>query len=88
MGGACDLTDDAKEDLEGLPKAVQKRVTCVVERMQNDPFRGDVKALHGDEWKGTFRRRIRDYRIIFLPDWTHKVVHILRIVIRSDKTCR
>lgn len=88
MNWACDLTDDAKEDLKGLPKPVQKRVARVVEQMQHDPFQGDVKALHGDEWKGIFRRRIGDYRLLFLPDWANQVVHILRIVIRSGKTYR
>jgi len=88
MNWAFDLTDDAKEDLKNLPKAVQKRVARVLEQMQHDPFQGDVKALHGDEWKGMFRRRLGDYRILFLPDWAHQIVHILRIVIRSGKTYR
>lgn len=88
MSWACDLTDDAKEDLGGLPKPVQKRVARVVDQMRNDPFQGDVKALHGDEWKGVFRRRIGDYRILFVPDWTNQIVQILRIVVRSGKTYR
>jgi len=52
MSWACDLTDDAKEDLKSLPKPIQKRVARVVEQMRHDPFQGDVKALHGGEWKG------------------------------------
>jgi mRNA-degrading endonuclease RelE of RelBE toxin-antitoxin system len=88
MNWACDLTDDATEDLKDLPKAIQKRVARVVEQMQHDPFQGDVKALHGDEWKGVFRRRIGDYRILFLPDWANQVVHILRILLRSSRTYR
>jgi mRNA-degrading endonuclease RelE of RelBE toxin-antitoxin system len=88
MSWACDLTDDAKEDLRSLPKPIQKRVARVVEQMQHDPFQGDVKALHGSEWKGAFRRRVGDYRILFLPDWPHQILHILRILIRSGKTYR
>jgi mRNA-degrading endonuclease RelE of RelBE toxin-antitoxin system len=49
-------------------------------------FQGDVKALHGDQWKGVFWRRIGDYRILFLPDWANQVEHIFRILIRSGKT--
>jgi mRNA-degrading endonuclease RelE of RelBE toxin-antitoxin system len=88
MNWACELTDDSKEDLNSLPKAVQKRVSRVIDQMQNDPFQGDVKALHGEEWKGIFRRRVGDYRVLFLPDWSHQVVRILRIVIRSGQTYR
>jgi len=56
--------------------------------MQSDPFQGDVKALWGDEWKGVFRRRIGDYRLLFLPDSGRQVASVLRILIRSEKTYR
>lgn len=48
MSWVCDLTKDARGDLQDLPKAVQKRVARVLEQMQSDPFQGDVRALHGD----------------------------------------
>ena len=88
MSWACDLADDAKRDLRRLPKSVQKRVAQALDRMQDDPFQGDVKPLHGEEWKGTFRRRIGDYRLIFLADHQGKAVYVLRILIRSGKTYR
>ncbi len=68
MNWVCELTDDAKEDLISLPKTTQKRIARVLEQVQLDPFHGDVRALHGDEWKGVFRRRLGDYRILFVPD--------------------
>ena len=67
MSWACKLTPDAEHDLKDLPKAVQKRVGRVLTQMAADPFKSDVKALHGEEWKGIFRRRIGDYRIIICP---------------------
>ena len=51
MNWACELTDDAKQDLHDLPSAVQKRVPRMLDQMQGDPFQGDVKALRGDEWR-------------------------------------
>jgi hypothetical protein len=30
----------------------------VTAQMADDPFKGDVKALQGEEWKGIFRRRM------------------------------
>ena len=88
MNWVCDLTEDAQGDLRDLPRDVQKRVARVVAQMQMDPYQGDVRALQGEEWKGVFRRRIGDYRILFALDSQHRVVRILRILIRSGKTYR
>jgi len=86
MNWVCDLTKDAQADLRDLPKAVQKRVTRVLDQMQTDPFQGDVKALRGDEWKGVHRRRVGNYRILFVPEWGQRIARVLRILIRSGKT--
>ena len=88
MNWACEFTDDAKRDLHDLPNAVQNRVSRMLDQMQGDPFQGDVKALRGEEWKGVFRRRLGDYRVLFIPDWGQHIVRILRIVIRSGKAYR
>jgi len=88
MSWVCDLTDDAKRDLRNLPKPIQKRVARALDQMQTNPFQGDVKALQGEEWKGVFRRRLGDYRVIFLPDSEQHTVRVLRIAIRSSKTYR
>ena len=88
MSWACELTEDAERDLRKLPKAVQKRVARVVTQMESDPFQGDVKALHGEEWKGVFRRRIGDYRLLFVANHEKRIVSVLRVLIRSGKTYR
>jgi mRNA-degrading endonuclease RelE of RelBE toxin-antitoxin system len=88
MNWGCELTDDAKRDLRDLPSTVQNRVARMLDLMQGDPFQGDVKALRGEEWKGVFRRRLGDYRVLFMPDWGQHIVRVLRIVIRSGKTYR
>jgi mRNA-degrading endonuclease RelE of RelBE toxin-antitoxin system len=67
MTWACEFSADAEEDLRGLPKAIQKRVARVIAQMAADPFQGNVKALQGEEWKGVFRRRIGDYRLLLSP---------------------
>ncbi len=88
MSWVCDLTDDAKRDLRNLPKPIQKHVARALDQMQTNPFQGDVKALQGEEWKGVFRRRLGDYRVLFLPDLEQHIVRVLRIAIRSRKTYR
>ena len=86
MSWVCKLTDDAKRDLSNLPKSIQKRVARALDQMQTNPFGGDVKALQGEEWKGVFRRRLGNYRLLFLPDSAQEVVNVLRIAIRSGRT--
>jgi mRNA-degrading endonuclease RelE of RelBE toxin-antitoxin system len=60
----------------------------VLTQMAFDPFRGDVKALHGVEWKGVFRRRIGGYRLLFSAALAEKTVVVQQISLRSGKTYR
>ena len=43
-------------------------------------------ALQGKAWKGIYRRRIGDYRVLFTADYTNHKVLVLRILIRSGDT--
>ena len=86
MNWACELTRDAEQDLRRLPKPVQKQVARVLSQMAVNPLQGDVKALHGEEWKGIFRRRIGGYRLLFRIDHNTKIISVVRILIRSGMT--
>ena len=65
-----------------------RSVARVMTQMAADPFQGNVKALHGEEWKGVFRRRIGDYRLLFTADRERNTVRVARILLRSGKTYR
>jgi mRNA-degrading endonuclease RelE of RelBE toxin-antitoxin system len=54
--------------------------------MEQDPFQGDVKALQGKQWRGFYRKRAGDFRIIFFPRRDEQTVDILWIVLKSEKT--
>ena len=86
MSWVSSLTSDAEEDLRELPKAIQKRVARTLEQMERDPLQGNVKALQGQEWRGVFRRRIGDYRLLFTLDHQKQTITVLRILIRSGNT--
>jgi len=86
MRWACEFSEEAEKDLDGLPKATQERVARVLAQMEADPFQGNVKALRGREWKGVFRRRIGNYRLLFTADHTQKIVVVQQISLRSGKT--
>jgi mRNA-degrading endonuclease RelE of RelBE toxin-antitoxin system len=88
MTWAFEFADAARRDLAALPKAIQKRVERVLTQMAADPFQGDVRHLQGEEWKGVFRRRIGDYRLLFTAEHTSQTVYIVRILLRSGQTYR
>jgi mRNA-degrading endonuclease RelE of RelBE toxin-antitoxin system len=88
MSWVCELSADAEKDLEDLPRAIQKRVARVMTQMAIDPFQGNVIALQGDDWKGVFRRRIGDYRLLFKAVHEKNSVIVVRILLRSGKTYR
>lgn len=88
MSWVSEFTPAAEEDLKALPKAIQRRVARVTAQMSEDPFRGNVKALQGADWKGIFRRRMGDYRLLFSANQATKTVTVLQICRRSGKTYR
>lgn len=88
MSWAYEFSRDAEHDLQSLPKAIQKRLARVLAHMEHDPFAGDVKALQGEIWKGVFRRRLGDYRLLFTADHERNVISIVRILLRTGKTYR
>ena len=88
MNWACELSTNAERVLRGLPKAIQRRVARVLTQMSADPFQGNLRALRGPEWKGVFRKRIGDYRVLFIVDDAKKTITIQQISLRSGKTYR
>jgi mRNA-degrading endonuclease RelE of RelBE toxin-antitoxin system len=88
MNWVFDFADDAEQDLLKLPSRIRQRVSRTLQMMSLDPFAGDVKALHGPEWHGSFRRKLGSYRLIFSADQAQRKGLILRIVKRSKGTYR
>ncbi|HTV47732.1 MAG TPA: type II toxin-antitoxin system RelE/ParE family toxin [Phycisphaerae bacterium] len=58
------INDRALRDIAGLPLIIQGRIEDIVERLAEWPNVGGKKALRGD-WKGYYRVRTGDYRVIF-----------------------
>jgi mRNA-degrading endonuclease RelE of RelBE toxin-antitoxin system len=65
MNWSIELTAEAKRQLERLPRNIHKQLERSIDAMKQDPFVGNVKALQGEEWKGVYRKRSGDYRILF-----------------------
>lgn len=69
-------------DLKGLPREVRVRALEAVEQvLAADPFLG--RPLAGS-FKGLFKFRIGDYRIIYAVERHRLVIFVLRIRHRKD----
>jgi len=61
--------------IRGFPKDVKQRVVDTVERLGEDPFKGEPLA---GELKGLRRVRIGDYRIVYLVDTEKGIIIIVK----------
>ncbi len=62
-----------------------KRVLAALQDMAEEPFQGDVVALQGVH-KGSFRRRVGQWRIFFDVDTERNTVSVTNILRRSSTT--
>jgi mRNA-degrading endonuclease RelE of RelBE toxin-antitoxin system len=59
-----------------------------VEEMKEDPLRGDVRPIKSGKFKGTLRKRVGRYRIVFTVDRTKHLIEVAAILIRTETTYR
>ncbi len=75
------MSEEAIADFDGLPGPIQERVIALSQRLCRWPHVSGAKPLrHG--WKGHFRVRTGDYRIIFRVQ--SDIIAIVRIAHRRD----
>ena|SRR5689334_2563383 len=93
MAWAVELSRDAEKELGRLPRDVQKRIERAIDEMESDPFRSNVKALKGPEWKGRYRKKDRDSGTVslgFCPHFprktllTHKTFYSLERTVLTE----
>lgn len=75
----------ALKSLEGFPARDRDRLTAAIETMAQDPFSGDVVKLKGTD---ALRRRVDNYRTIFVVDFKHQIVGIVDVLRRTTTTYR
>lgn len=70
------------KDLKSLPKEIQKKAFEAIEKvLAEDPFAG--KPLAG-EFKGLWKFRIGDYRVVYTVEKARLVILVLRIRHRKE----
>ena len=78
------LTPEAQRDILRLDAAVQTRIVNRIERMGNDAELIRHQSLQGDEWRGCFKYRVGDYRIIYQIERSASKLIILKVSHRRE----
>jgi mRNA-degrading endonuclease RelE of RelBE toxin-antitoxin system len=88
MNWVVRVPDDVQAFIDGLPAKSRRQVSRSISQLEEDPFRGDVRPLHGPAWKGYYRKRAGDYRIIFFVRQAERLIDVGWVLLRSEKTYR
>ncbi|RIK28932.1 MAG: type II toxin-antitoxin system mRNA interferase toxin, RelE/StbE family [Anaerolineae bacterium] len=78
------LTPEAQADLRRIASATRTRLLDKLEWMGENAEFIQHQALQGDEWKGCFKYRVGDYRIIYRIDHTVVKLTVLKIGHRRE----
>jgi mRNA interferase RelE/StbE len=78
------LIPEAQSDIVRLDSSLQTRILDKLEWMGENAQLIRHQALQGDEWDGSYKYRVGDYRIIYLLDSTAQKMTILKIGHRRE----
>lgn len=88
MSWACNLSRQAAKQLRSLPRDRLGQVARAIDEIGEDPTLGDVRPVKSGRFKGTLRRRVGPYRIVYSLDPDAREVDIAAILTRGDTTYR
>ena len=90
MRWRVEVSREAEKQLSKFPSDIRLRLERAIDELEqkDDSQWSNVKALQGSEWKGRFRKRVGDYRIIFRKFPGRGAVEISAILIKSKDTYR
>jgi len=77
------FTFEAKNDLEKLNKDLKERVIKKLDWLQINFDKISPSAL-SNEWRGFFKLRVGDWRVIYKIDWNKNLI-IIYVIGRRDK---
>lgn len=86
MNWVVRVAEDARVFIQDLPAKTRRQVSRSITELEQDPSRGDVEPLKGKEWKGFYRKRAGDFRIVFLLYRDQRVIDVSSVLGRSEKT--
>jgi len=78
------LTPEARDDLVRLDDAVRTRLLDKLTWMGDNADLLRHEALQGEQWKGCYRYRVGDYRVIYRLQPANGKLVILRVAHRRE----
>ncbi len=78
------LTPEAQRDLLRLDAPVQTRILNRIEWMGANAELLRHQAMKGDEWRGCFKYRVGDYRIIYQLEQSRQKMIVLKVGHRRE----
>lgn len=88
MNWDCRLSQQAVKQLRRLPRDRQEQIREALDGMRHDPLSGDVLPIKSGRLRGTLRRRVGRYRIIFVLDPSERSIEVAAILPRTGGTYR
>jgi mRNA-degrading endonuclease RelE of RelBE toxin-antitoxin system len=86
MNWRVHVHDGVARQLEAIPPDRRARILSDIAELAADPLCGWVKPLQGKHHKGHYRRVSGRYRIIFKPVHADRVVEVLAVLLRNERT--
>jgi len=78
------LTPEAQSDLRGLASAARTRLLDKLEWIGENAELIQHQTLQGDEWKGCYKYRVGDYRIIYRMEHPPAKLIVLKVGHRRE----
>lgn len=83
MPYSAQFTNTAVDDFATLDGSVAQRVRSAVQRLVENVESTRRRALSGP-YRGQFRTRVGDYRVLYRVDWENRVITVLRVGHRRE----
>lgn len=78
------LTPEAQADLKNIAPAIRTRLLDKLEWIGENAELIQHQALQGDEWKGCYKYRVGDYRIIYRMEHPVTKLFVLKVEYRRE----
>lgn len=78
------LTSEAQSDLRGIAAVIRARMLDKLEWIGENAELIQHQALQGDEWKGCYKYRVGDYRIIYRMEHPVTKLFVLKVGHRRE----
>ena len=77
-----------RQQFRRLPRDRREQMSQAVDEMGKDPLQGDVMPVKSGKFRGTLRKRVGRYRVIFALDSAKRQIEVAAILLRSESTYR